>query len=152
VKQAVSAAQYTDPLASAYLTRTILARRRKILAHVFAEVTPLAELRAEGAAGGVQLCARDLLIAHELAAPRGTRYLLSAYDHDARRLPWQRELTAVAGGELCAAGLRLARGHGGYTMVVISVVRGRRELAPVIVHLARRPNDGAVRVIGLQRD
>jgi hypothetical protein len=151
VRQAVRAARYSDPLASAYLTRTILARRRKILAHAFAEVTPLAELRAEGEPRGVQLCARDLLIAHQLAAPRGTRYLLTAYDYDGRRLPWRRELTAVEGGELCASGLQLARGHEGYTMVVIDLVRGRRELAPVIVHLARRPRDGAVRVIGLQR-
>jgi hypothetical protein len=36
-------------------------------------------------------------------------------------------------------------------MVVITVSRGRRALPDVIVHLARRPSDGAARVIGLQR-
>jgi len=151
VATAVRAARYTDPRATAYLTRTILERRRAVLEHAFAQVTPIDDVRVEQVGDGVQLCASDLLLAYALASPHGTRYNLAAYDYDGERLPWRRELTGVASGALCASGLQLPGAHEGYAMVVITVSRGRRELPAVIVHLARRPADGSVRVIGLQR-
>ncbi len=151
VATAVRAARYTDPRSAAYLTRTILERRRAVLAHAFGQVTPIDDVRVEQAGDGVQLCASDLLLAHELGSPYGTRYTLAAFDYDGERLAWRRELTAVAGGALCASGLQLPAAREGYTMVMITVSRGRRELPAVIVHLARRPSDGTPRVIGLQR-
>jgi hypothetical protein len=99
----------------------------------------------------VELCASDLLLAHGLGSPHGTRYRLRAYDYDGEALPWSRELDAAAGGALCAAGLELPSAHDGYALVVLTVTRGRRTLPELIVHVARRPGDGAARVIGLER-
>jgi len=154
INAAVRQGRYSDPRASAYLTATLIARQRKVLRHGLGQVSPIDHFRVAQQGGGSRICATDLARLHQLADGAGARYVLEAYDWDGRALGFRRELTAGASGELCATGLRPPDHHDGYTMVLYQSERAgqRGQRGPaVIAHLARHPDSGALRVIGVQR-
>lgn len=148
---AVQQGQYSDPRATAYLSATLIARQRKVLRYGFGEVGTVDRFRVEATGASSRLCAQDLSVAVGLAEAKSSRYVLEAYNWEGRAIGWQRELAAAPGGELCAGGLRPPSRRDGYTMVVYRTFRGDDETPAVIAHLARHPDTGVLRVIGIQR-
>jgi len=151
VAAAVLAAEYSDPRARDYLVSTILARQRATVRHWFARVNPLDRFEVSAGRDGLRICAVDLLLAHALAGPAGTRYAVSTYDWDGDELDTPRVTRATRAGRLCVSGLETGLAHAGYTLVAYQTFRGDRELPPTIVHLAHDPRGGRLRVIGIER-
>jgi len=152
IRAAVGAARYTDPRASAYLVRTLLARQRTIGRQVFTKVNPLDGLRVVTRGADTALCADDLLLHHGLGdAAIETRYEARAYDWHGRLLPWRGRAGPGRDGSFCLDRLRSGRARHDYTIVEIRTRRGPRKYAPVLVHLARDPGSGRLRVIGIDR-
>jgi hypothetical protein len=52
---------------------------------------------------------------------------------------------------VCAAGFATGAAESGYTIVRLDTRRGDRWLAPVEFHLARAPETGRLRIIGVNR-
>jgi len=152
LRAAVEAARYSDRRTTDYLVETLVERQRTIGRHVFTRVNPLDGFRVESRTGTRALCGRDLLVHYRLAdVAQTTRYAARAFDHGGR--PLRGRLGAVPGadGSFCLDRLPRGRTHEGYTIVEIRTHRGKRSLAPVLVHLAVDPETGALRVIGIDR-
>jgi len=157
VAAAVEEGHYQDPRATAYITRTLIERQRKIGWHYLRDTSPLEAFtvsEADGAPGSARLCFDDPLIAHfGTAAPAlatTTRHRVATWDFAGQSLGTRFERTGAA--QVCLEGVRLAPDHAGYTVVDIETTRG--EGAPrnrLLVHLARVPETGEPRVIGLRR-
>jgi hypothetical protein len=151
ITAAVDAAAYSEPLARAYLGMAIMARRDRIVRHWFARVAPLDRFEVTPLASGFRLCALDLLLAYGLGDAARTSYVATAYDWHGTRLGPAHARAAVRGGRLCMSPLRPGRSHAGYTMVAFETWRGDERLPPTVVHLARDPRSGRLRLIGIER-
>ncbi len=150
VRAAVQEAKYSDRYTRAYLVRTLLERRAKLLRYFLDRVTALSHFRVDAAGGALRVCAVDLLISERLAHAYDTRYAVTAYDFEGDALDFERELAAGPDGELCVSGLPQPSAHDGYTVLAIAALRAGSPRQPVRVHLAREPATGTPRVIGLQ--
>jgi hypothetical protein len=151
VRAAVEAGRYSDPRATDYVTRVLLARRAIAARWALSRVAPFEDLAVEGGAAGGRftLCFDDLWIRHRFGPPGATRYGATSFDFDGRRLG----STAVApagGSRVCLAGLAGGTAHQGYSIVEIAARRGEQEVPPVYVHLAR-DRTGRLAVIGVDR-
>lgn len=96
IAAAVSTAQYSNPDAAAFLTRTIIERRNSVGRYWFAKMPPIDDFRIQTGASGVQrLLFRDLAIDSGLAETETSRYrfVLNAGSH------------VFASGELTSAGM-----------------------------------------------
>jgi hypothetical protein len=149
----VTQGRYADPRAVRYLTDTLVARARKAARYWFERVTPLDDF-VVGDDGA--LCFRDLLVAHGLTRDTATamRYGARALDYAGRPVAWTPTLEAAPTGRggACVRSLPAVADHDGYTIVELHVERPRgRRLAPVSVHVARAPQTGRLRVIGVRR-
>jgi hypothetical protein len=151
VEAAVARARYSDPRSRAYLTRTLIARQRKLMRYWFTQTTPLARFRLEPDGAQVRVCAEDLMLGTALARAEGTRYALSAYDRNGAALAFREELAARDDGALCSSGLTLGAAQEGYTRLAIRVQRGTQALSEVVVHLARSRSTGEPQIIGIER-
>jgi hypothetical protein len=151
IAAAVEAAEYSDPRARDYLVKTIVARQRATLRHWFTRVNPLDRFVVATGRAGIGVCATDLLLEHRLGDPSQTRYAVTAYDWDGHVLGHARTAPGASSGDVCVSSLKMGRTHAGYTMVVYETFRGDRRTSPVVVHLARHPATGRLRVIGVER-
>jgi hypothetical protein len=153
IRAAVEEGRYSDPRATETLTRVLIGRQHETARYWFGRVSPLDDFQIVDAGGaGFDLCFEDLLIAHGLhdrASPG--RYLGASYGEDGMLTGWKQSIPATASGRACATGLTLAAGPEGYTIVRLVTRRGATRLPPVLVHIARHPDSGAPRVIGLWR-
>jgi len=154
VAAAVAEGHYRDPRAAAYITRTLVERQRKIGWHYLRETSPLEAFTIAEGEGGARLCFEDPLIEHfgaevpALAAT--TRYRVATWDFGGRALPARFEQPGAA--QVCLEGLRLPADHDGYAVIDIVTTRGTGSpLNRVLVHVARAPRTGTLRVIGLRR-
>jgi len=152
IRAAVAAAKLSDPRSAEYLSRVLIERQREIGRHWLAKVDPLDRFEVRGPAGDEMLCATDLLVHHRLDRGfAGATYVAVAFAGDGRRLPWRRTVRADANGAFCVDALPRGSGGDGYVIVSVATRRGKKQLPPVFVHMARKRGTGALRVIGLDR-
>ena len=146
IHAAVEAARYTDPRAVEYLTDTLVARQRAVVAYWLSQVAPLDAVSVTDRG----LCFDDLAIRYGLAPASATRYVLTSRDR-AGRQDAQTAVAAVANGSTCAGMPALALGHrDDYTIVEIVTTRPG-SARTMYVHVARNPVTHRPRVIGIWR-
>jgi hypothetical protein len=102
---------------------------------------------------GASLCFQDLLLVHfgaaEPALLSGTRQRMVAWDFAGRPLPFAAERPGAA--RSCVEGIPLGGGADGYTIVGLDTTRTGAAAQRVLVHLARDPASGRLRIIGVRR-
>jgi hypothetical protein len=150
IRAAVETGRFSDPRAVDYIVDTLVARQRVTAAYWFARVNPLDGFALEAAAGRDQLCFDDLAIAARIAPAETTRYTVTSYDMDGREID-AHDSPAASNGHACAR-IRLATDdrRDGYTIVRLATARPGFS-GDTFVHLARDPESGAPRVIGVWR-
>ncbi len=147
IEAAVESADYRDPRASEYLTRTLIERQRKTGRFWFAQVNPLDRFRVTGD----RLCFSDLWITYAFGEASTTSYALEAFDRRGRRKAWARQVAAGEHGEACVDELPQSGGPDGYTIIKLVTHRGSRSLEPVELHLARTEPEAGLQPIGVWR-
>jgi hypothetical protein len=150
IRAAVEQGRYSDPRAVTYLTDTLVERQRKTARYWFERVNPLDGFEVTRAGESYQLCFDDLTLKYALEVSP-TRYQARAFDHDGRLLDWTGSASAAAGGRTCLDRLQPSSARDGYVIVEVRTERTGPALPPTLVHLAREPKSGGLRVIGLRR-
>jgi hypothetical protein len=146
IRAAVEAGRYSDPRATEYLWATLVARRAKLIAYWFGQVTPLDRFAVDGE----RLCFTDLALTHGLSRSARPRYQVRAYGRDGEPLGWRAVLAPLAADRICSPAVPAGPGPGAYVIVRIDPERAGAAELPVEVHLARS-RSGQLRVIGLHR-
>ena len=153
IRAAVEAGRYSDPRATEYVTRVLLARRAIAARWALSRVAPFEAIEAEHRTAEPEarfrLCFDDLWIRHGFGEAGHTRYRAASFAFDGRRIGRGADGPA-RGARTCLAGLTAGAARDGYTIVEIVGQRGERELPPVYVHLAR-DRSGRLAVIGIDR-
>jgi hypothetical protein len=144
----VDEAKLSDPNARQYMIDTLVARQRKTARYWFDKVAPIDEVTVEPAGLQARLCFSDLMLAY-LLRDSPTTYAIDTFDHAGRATGFAVRVAAGEKGRTCTS-LPLAPGPAGYTIVRLRLHRDGRDMAPVVVHLARDPG-GRLDVIGLRR-
>jgi hypothetical protein len=148
----VELAQFSDPRAAPYFLDVLIARQRRTARYWFERVAPLDAFTVVETAGAPRACFTDLTIAYELApVATSTKYVVETFDYDGAPTAAARTIDAAATGTTCVDGIVPGTDHDSYTIVRVTVERGRRAMPPADLHLARAPG-GALRVIGLWRE
>ncbi len=149
---AAEQARFSDPRAARRLTEVLMKRREATLRYWFARVNPVDRFAVTAGEDGWTLCFDDLALVHHLVPAGGTRYRARAFDHDGRPTGWRRAARAAESGRTCVGGLAPPPSHGGYAIVELATERAGAALPTTLVHLARAPDSGEPRVIGLRRN
>ena len=153
IRAAVEQARFTDRRAVDYITQVLVERQRKLARYWFDRVNPLDrfEVREEG--GAFTLCFDDLALVYTLqrSLVSPTHYTARGYGADGRPTGWTGRTRAETAGRTCIPGITPAPGKDAYTIVGLFTVRRGPSLPGTRVHLARNPQTGAPRVIGLER-
>lgn len=145
IHAAVEAGRYSDPRTVEYLTDTLVARQRAVVAHWFERVNPIDHVVANP--NGI--CFEDLAITTGLAAAPETSYTVITRDRSGRPLG-QVRIGAAETGPTCAS-VQLANGGGDdYTIIEVATIRPGFAKSTSI-HVAREPGNGTPRVIGIWR-
>ena len=148
----VAEGQFSDPRAAAYITDMLIARQRKTAAHWFGKVSPLDAFEVNSAGDGVQLCGTDLFLQYEFGETDSeSRYKAIAYDYDGDRLGPSAKARNEPHGRFCFEALPVAKTHDEYTAFVLRTFRNGDEEKAVEVHVAKNPQTGAHRVVGIVR-
>jgi hypothetical protein len=150
IRAAVVEGRYRDPRAVDYLTRTLIERQRKTARYWFRRVNPLDRFSVQEEPGGVRVCFDDLAIVHRVASGR-THYRIAGYDRASLPTGWRANVAAASGGRTCVAGVAPVRSREGYTILRIETHRTGLALPATLVHLARHPRTGRLRLVGLRR-
>lgn len=149
IRAVVEEARYSDPRATEYMVKTLIARQRRTALYWFNRVNPLDRFEVEADASGHRLCFDDLSLTYRLV--RGAaQYVATAHAYDGGATGWS-QIARGAGGRACLTGLGPGPTDDGYLIVRIETRRPDRTQGPVFVHLARDPATGALRIIGLRR-
>jgi hypothetical protein len=154
IRAAVEEAGYSDPRATPYLTRILIERQRKTARYWFRRVNPLDGFAVSPAAKGHRLCFDDRMVVHGLepaAILARTRYTAAAHDQGGRPTGWRARRWVSHEGRVCTDGLEPSPSPEGYTIVAIETERPRASYRPILVHLARAPDTGELRIIGIRR-
>ena len=163
IRAAVEEAQFSDPRATEYIVQQLVRRQRKTAYYWFHQVNPLDEFAVHalagagasaGAGSGYQLCFSDLLLKYWVMPKRPasrTVYEMTGFDYDGRETGWRQAVIGGTRGRVCVDGPPPPRRGEGYTIVRIRTRRPGLSHDPVLLHLARGPASGAVRIIGLRR-
>jgi hypothetical protein len=153
IAAAVAEGQYQDPRAAGYVARTLLERQRKVGRYYLAQTSALDAFEVGDTAAGASLCFADLLIQHfgagEPALLATTSQRMVAWDVAGRPLRFAAETPGAA--RSCVDGIPTGGGPEAYTIVAIDTVRAGAATHRVLVHLARDPASGALRIIGVRR-
>lgn len=147
IEAAVAQARYDDSRTARYITRTLIARQRKLGRYFFSKVNPLDDFRLVAD----QICFRDLLISHDLASPNeatSTRYVVRSYDYAGSSRGARRTIAATRDGRVCTP-YRAGSSHDAYTIVELVTTRAGKTYAAVEAHLAQR--NGRMHLIGIYR-
>jgi hypothetical protein len=153
VTAAVAEGHYDDPRAAAYVAATLVERQRKLGRHYLAQTSALDDFIVDENDRGVSLCFQDLLVAHfgaaETALVAGTHHRIAAWDFAGHALAFTAERPGAA--RSCVEGLPTGPGSDHYTIVGVDTARDGAPTQRVLVHLARDPASGRVRLIGVRR-
>jgi hypothetical protein len=147
LRAAVEAGRLSDPRAVDYLTNALVSRQRQTGAYWFWRVNPLDRF----AAYPERVCFDDLLLVHGFDPGAQTTYTVHPFDRRGRALDRPITVGAVRGGRTCAPLRAHAPDDEGYTIVRVTTARPRFR-GTTYVHVARDPENGAPRVIGLWRE
>jgi hypothetical protein len=149
IRAVVETARLTDPEATDYVVKTLVARQKVTARYWFRKVAPLDRFEV-GAESGV--CFDDLMLTYRLAdVAATTRYEVQPFDEKGRTLADAREVAAERDGHTCTGPLALATTGEGYTIVRIETTR-KGFTGTTFVHVARDPATGDPRVIGIWRE
>jgi hypothetical protein len=109
IAAAVQVGDYTDPKATAFLTKTLEARRDAIRKRYFANLSPVADVRVHAAPDGAEVCATDL--ARQSATWPETRFHYAATLWTGVSLERRAavSVTTKPAGEVCVSLPRLAK-------------------------------------------
>ena len=151
IEAAVEAGAFTEPKHTAYLVRTMVARKNKILARYFSKLSPVTDLAVEGR----QLCGVDLARKTDTYALSRFRY--SAVVHTGTDLDVTRAAVVTPGseGRVCVALPRVG-GDGGERdaspsrYLVVKLHNGQAE-EPLRAHLYDRGPTRGYRLVGIER-
>lgn len=151
LRAAIEQGRYSDPKAEDIMLKILLGRRTKAARHFLAEVLPLGDFEIQRRKDGWALCTEDLWLAHDLGEDAPFDHRVSVHDWWGKTLQRPRPVWVRTDGSVCATRLPLASEQEGYTIVGWFGRRGDLELPPVWVHLARNPETGRPRIIGVWR-
>jgi hypothetical protein len=153
IAAAVAEGQYRDPRAAEYVARTLVERQRKVGRTFLAQTSALDGFVVGESPAGAALCFEDLLVGHfgavEPALLAGTHHRIEAWNFAGRPLPFAAARPGSA--RSCVDGIPLGGGAEGYTIVGLDTVRAGAAAQRVLVHLARDPASGRLRIIGVRR-
>ena len=144
IQAAVDSARLSDRRAAAFLVEALIARQRKTAAFWFKRVNPVDEFAVDDKT----LCFKDLSIAYAFVPSKYTRYQLAFHERGGKRFA-AHSLVAAGNGVVCGA-LPLSASEESYTIVRIVTTRPGFS-GTTYVHVARDPDSGKVRVIGVYR-
>ncbi|MGM0578839.1 MAG: hypothetical protein ACQEXJ_24160 [Myxococcota bacterium] len=152
IHAAVEAGRYASPDSREYLADVLIERRRMVARHWFREVNPLARFEVAADGAGARVCFADLLLLHGLEdVAADTVYRVRTWDDAGEAVGRPREVSPDDEGRACVTTL-LGGGPEGYTIVGLETRRAKGDpVSPVKVHLARHPETGAPRLIGVWR-
>ena len=157
ISAAVEAGRYSSAESKRYLTRILVERQLKIARWAFARVNPLDHFRIDTNHRPV-LCFVDLWLGYRLGenqpsrAEEGTTYEIAYYDYDGTMIGRDKAIPTREGNTCTSALTPTPRRTDGYTIVSIRTRRPiHPKLAPTHVHLAKNPETGTYRVIGVRR-
>jgi hypothetical protein len=158
IRAVVEEARFSDPRTTEYMTRTLIERQRKTARYWFDRVAPLDRFTVSGLAGadsggGIEVCFDDLMMRYQLD-PRAiaTHYRVRSHAWSGAAVGDARVVRAAADGHTCIGGLRTGEERDDYTIVRLELRRGRTDRPAVEVHVARAPDTGTWRVIGVHRE
>jgi hypothetical protein len=153
VAAAVAEGRYSDPRTSAFMTRTLIERQRKLGRHYLGQVSPLDSFTVSVTGDRFSLCFDDLLVRHfgaeEPALVQASRRKVSVWDFQGQALTTRPGL--VVEPRSCVAQLPLGSDRDAYTIVELETTRPETDPLRVLVHLARDPKNQQLRVIGIRR-
>ena len=148
----VASMRLSDPRAVDYLTRTLIERQRATARHAFSQVNPLDRFEVVSTAAGPVVCFADLLLTHGLDTVHDqTTYTSTSFDRAGRVIGASRTRRAASRGHSCTAPFVVAREPDRYTIVRIETTRPNFVRA-TLVHVARAPDTGQLRVLGIWRE
>jgi hypothetical protein len=153
IRAAVAAGRLSSPLSRAYLAEMLQRRQRAIGRWAFSRVPPFDDFAFEPGPGGSRLCFSSLWERYDFDAETGTVLRptrATAFDFDAHPLG-ERALARVRLDRWCTEPLPTGDARDGYTIVVLEAELDGRALPTVHVHVARAPDTGRWRVIGIDR-
>jgi hypothetical protein len=154
IRAVVEEARYSDPRATQYMIETLVERQRKIGRYWFRQVDPLDRFTIEPHGSAHRLCFDDLWLRYRLQTSRApTRYRAQAFDYDGHHTGWTKTVPGELAGRTCIDGVPANRDRAdGYTIIRLRTERGRHELPGLLLHFARDPATGRLRLIGLRRN
>jgi hypothetical protein len=148
--EAVVATAALDPVAHAELVAVLAARRDKILARYFSEVSPLTAPTLVPDGDGVLLCLRDLAAETGVAPPSGRDYAARGW-LGLERAPVEVSMHAGGRGPCVTLPATGVASEGAATYVMVEVRAGTRDArAALEVHLYQT-GAATYRVVGLER-
>jgi hypothetical protein len=145
IHAAVEAAHYSDPRTVEYITDTLVARQRAVVAYWFQRVSAVDHFSTSSNG----FCFEDLGITHGVTSAHATTYTLITRDRDGHPMG-QVRIPAEASGTTCTTLLMVNAGTDDYTIVQILALRPGFARS-TYVHVARDPATHAPRVIGIWR-
>jgi hypothetical protein len=148
IRAAVEAGRFSDPLAVAYITDTLLTRQRTTLDYWYDQVNPVDNFTVTPDG---KLCFEDRAITDGLPV-RGseTEYIITPFDVHGARVGAAAGYLGSASGHVCVPLGLATTTPNGYTVLELGTMRPRYHGSPTYVHVARG-TDGAARVIGMWR-
>jgi hypothetical protein len=154
IRAAVEAGRLSDPRATDYVTRTLVARQQATARYWFDRVNPADHFAIAPHDGGAELCFDDLALVHRVGANAATtQYRLTSYDRAGEAFGSAatfRPIGTGAAGHVCMGPLTLATAGDRYTIFRVETMRADVTLA-TLVYVALDPRTGAPRVIGIYR-
>ena len=134
------------------MTKTLVERQRKVGRYWFRRVNPVDRFELGREAGRYQLCFDDLMLAYRLedVATR-TTYAARAYDYDGKPTGWKQTTGPGKRGRVCVKGFAPGSKRNGYVIIRLVTRRGGKSMPPTLVHAAKHPKTGVLRLIGLRR-
>jgi len=147
VRTSVEAGQISDESARDWMSKTLLERRRAVVAHGFAVTTPCDFVALRGEPATIALV--DRAIEHGFARSESTVYAVELLDHEGDSLAEPNSVRADRKGHLSVAMPSLAFDGEPYVIMSVTAFRGGRSSPrPVEVHVIS--GDGSPRVVGVR--
>jgi len=149
IRAAVEQGRFSEPAATEYMVKTLIARQRKTARYWFNKVAPLDRFKVTAKG----LCFEDMAVRYKLgASAKASAYTAAFYDHSGRPLRGGGTVSRSAAGRVCINDINHGRSHADYTIVRIDTRRNGASMnLPLYVHLARDKRSERLRVIGLDR-
>ncbi len=151
IEAAVRAGDFSNPVHTAYLIETLLARQQLILRRYFAKLSPLADVRVRG----TELCATDLARRSNAFDARSFRYRASVSHGDPPGRSAAASPRPAPGGDVCL-NLEHRAPDGGPAddaaerYVVVELSNGQAE-NPLLAHLYDLGPAKGFRLVGVER-